>query len=76
MRRGLPEKIGDILTSEQYAEVKELGLLVDKDDQVPHMSCSLRQAQFVGLRACQLCSREGPTEASAIHLPAIKSSTC
>ena len=32
--RNLPEKIGDVLTPEQYEEVKELGLLVDKDDQV------------------------------------------
>lgn len=32
--RKLPEKIGDVLTPEQYKEVKELGLLVDKDDQV------------------------------------------
>jgi hypothetical protein len=32
--RNLPEKIGDILTQEQYKEVYELGLLVDKDDQV------------------------------------------
>jgi len=32
--RKLPEKIGDVLTPEQYREVKELGLLVDRDDQV------------------------------------------
>ena len=32
--RNLPEKIGDVLTPEQYQEVEELGLLVDKDDQV------------------------------------------
>ncbi len=32
--RNLPEKIGDVLTEEQYREVKELGILVDKDDQV------------------------------------------
>ncbi len=32
--RNLPEKIGDVLTPEQYKEVKELGILVDKDDQV------------------------------------------
>jgi hypothetical protein len=31
----LPAKIGDILTPSQYAEVEELGMLVDKDDQVP-----------------------------------------
>lgn len=31
--KALPEKIGDILTPEQYKEVEELGLLVDKDDQ-------------------------------------------
>ncbi|KAK9805108.1 hypothetical protein WJX73_009028 [Symbiochloris irregularis] len=31
--RQLPEKIGNVLTEEQYAMVKELGLLVDKDDQ-------------------------------------------
>ncbi|CAL5218591.1 g286 [Coccomyxa viridis] len=31
--RNLPEKIGDVLTPEQYKEVKELGILVDKDDQ-------------------------------------------
>eukprot|EP00735_Rhodelphis_limneticus_P009565 TRINITY_DN2816_c0_g1::TRINITY_DN2816_c0_g1_i1::g.6001::m.6001 TRINITY_DN2816_c0_g1::TRINITY_DN2816_c0_g1_i1::g.6001 ORF type:complete len:458 (-),score=149.19,sp/P93836/HPPD_ARATH/56.29/2e-159,Glyoxalase_5/PF14696.1/3.9e-06,Glyoxalase/PF00903.20/20,Glyoxalase/PF00903.20/0.009,Glyoxalase_4/PF13669.1/3.7,Glyoxalase_4/PF13669.1/0.98,Glyoxalase_4/PF13669.1/9.2e+03,Glyoxalase_3/PF13468.1/43,Glyoxalase_3/PF13468.1/5.4e+03,Glyoxalase_3/PF13468.1/5.9 TRINITY_DN2816_c0_g1_i1:233-1537(-) len=29
----LPTKIGDALTAEQFKEVKELGLLVDKDDQ-------------------------------------------
>ena len=32
--RNLAEKIGDVLTPEQYKEVKELGILVDKDDQV------------------------------------------
>ena len=32
--RNLPEKIGDVLTPEQYKEVKELGILVDRDDQV------------------------------------------
>lgn len=32
--RNLPAKIGDILTPAQYAEVEELGMLVDKDDQV------------------------------------------
>eukprot|EP00004_Rigifila_ramosa_P005276 TRINITY_DN1576_c0_g1_i1.p1 TRINITY_DN1576_c0_g1~~TRINITY_DN1576_c0_g1_i1.p1 ORF type:complete len:433 (+),score=114.15 TRINITY_DN1576_c0_g1_i1:34-1299(+) len=31
--RSLPAKIGDILTAQQYKEVEELGLLVDKDDQ-------------------------------------------
>jgi len=29
----LPDKIGDILTKEQYAMAEELGMLVDKDDQ-------------------------------------------
>lgn len=29
----LPAKIGDVLTPAQYAECKELGILVDKDDQ-------------------------------------------
>jgi 4-hydroxyphenylpyruvate dioxygenase len=29
----LPNRIGDSLTAEQYALVRELGLLVDKDDQ-------------------------------------------
>ena len=33
-RRNLPAKIGDVLTPEQYKEVEELGILVDKDDQV------------------------------------------
>ena len=32
--RQLPEKIGDVLTAEQYKAVEELGILVDKDDQV------------------------------------------
>lgn len=32
--RNLPAKIGQVLTAEQYQEVEELGLLVDKDDQV------------------------------------------
>ena len=32
--RKLPAKIGDALTPQQYAEAKELGILVDKDDQV------------------------------------------
>ena len=31
--RTLPDRIGDVLTKEQLAEVEELGLLVDKDDQ-------------------------------------------
>lgn len=31
--RALPERIGDALTPEQYAEVEELGVLADKDDQ-------------------------------------------
>ncbi len=31
--KNLPEKIGDILTPEQYKELEELGLLADKDDQ-------------------------------------------
>lgn len=39
MCRNLPEKIGDVLTEEQYREVKELGLLVDKDDQVSSCCC-------------------------------------
>ena len=34
LHRKLPEKIGDVLTPEQYREVEELGILVDKDDQV------------------------------------------
>ena len=29
----LPDRLGDSLSSEQYAKVKELGLLADKDDQ-------------------------------------------
>ena len=35
VHRNLPDKIGDILTPEQYKAVEELGILVDKDDQVP-----------------------------------------
>ena len=31
--RSLPQKIGNALTEEQYKEVKELGILVDRDDQ-------------------------------------------
>jgi 4-hydroxyphenylpyruvate dioxygenase len=31
--RKLPQKIGDVLSPQQYKEVEELGLLVDKDDQ-------------------------------------------
>jgi 4-hydroxyphenylpyruvate dioxygenase len=31
--KGLPAKIGDVLTPAQFAEVKELGILADKDDQ-------------------------------------------
>ena len=31
--RKLPAKIGDALTPQQYKEAKELGILVDKDDQ-------------------------------------------
>ena len=30
----LPAKVGSVLSAEQYERVKELGLLVDKDDQV------------------------------------------
>ncbi len=33
----LPNKIGPILTPEQYVAVEELGLLVDKDDQVSRL---------------------------------------
>ena len=29
----LPDRLGDSLSAEQYAKVKELGLLADKDDQ-------------------------------------------
>jgi hypothetical protein len=36
-RRKLPAKIGDALTPQQYAQAKELGILVDKDDQVPRL---------------------------------------
>ncbi len=36
--RNLPAKIGDVLTPEQYKQVQELGLLVDKDDQVNFFS--------------------------------------
>ena len=32
--RNLPSKVGDVLTPEQYKEVRELGILVDEDDQV------------------------------------------
>ena len=38
--RNLPAKIGDALTAEEYRQVKELGLLVDKDDQ----ACPSQQA--------------------------------
>eukprot|EP00892_Ulva_mutabilis_P002238 jgi/Ulvmu1/12014/UM083_0027.1 len=31
--RELPERIGNVLTDEQFKEVEELGVLVDKDDQ-------------------------------------------
>lgn len=31
--KNLPEKIGDVLTPDQYKELEELGLLADKDDQ-------------------------------------------
>ncbi|KAG2434438.1 hypothetical protein HYH02_012268 [Chlamydomonas schloesseri] len=31
--KNLPKKIGDVLTPQQYKEVEELGILVDKDDQ-------------------------------------------
>lgn len=31
--KGLPAKIGDVLTPAQFAEVEELGILADKDDQ-------------------------------------------
>ena len=31
--RNLPQKVGNALTEEEYREVKELGILVDKDDQ-------------------------------------------
>lgn len=29
----LPARIGDVLTPQQFLDVKELGILVDKDDQ-------------------------------------------
>lgn len=29
----MPERIGDALTKEQYKQIEQLGLLVDKDDQ-------------------------------------------
>lgn len=32
--RNLPAKIGPVLSEVQYKEVEELGLLVDRDDQV------------------------------------------
>lgn len=32
--RNLPAKIGDVLTPQQYKEVEELGILVDKDPEV------------------------------------------
>lgn len=35
----LPAKIGDVLTPEQYKECEELGILVDRDDQVLAFSC-------------------------------------
>lgn len=35
----LPAKIGPALTPEQYREAEELGLLVDKDDQVGGTAC-------------------------------------
>lgn len=41
MCSNLHEKIGDILTPAQYAEVRELGLLVVKDDQVSRARLSL-----------------------------------
>lgn len=31
--RELPSRIGDTLTSQQYKQAEELGILVDKDDQ-------------------------------------------
>ena len=31
--RALPEKIGDVLSADQYRQVEELGILVDRDDQ-------------------------------------------
>ncbi len=31
---GLPAKIGDVLSAEKYAEAEELGILIDRDDQV------------------------------------------
>ncbi len=43
--RNLPEKIGDVLTAEQYKEVKELGILVDKDDQVSTLSVCCHKHQ-------------------------------
>jgi 4-hydroxyphenylpyruvate dioxygenase len=30
---GLPARLGDSLTADQYREIKELGILADKDDQ-------------------------------------------
>lgn len=38
--RNLPQKIGNALTEEQYKEVKELGILVDRDDQAGALSFS------------------------------------
>ena len=38
--RNLPQKIGNALTEEQYKEVKELGILVDRDDQAGVLSSS------------------------------------
>ena len=40
-RRKLPEKVGDSLTAEQYAEAEELGILVDKDDQARPLACGV-----------------------------------
>ena len=54
--RQLPEKIGDLLSEEQYAMVEELGLLVDKDDQVqaPMLVDFLQRLSSVWEHAFQL----------------------
>ena len=44
MCRKLPAKIGNALTAKQYKEAEELGILVDKDDQVPPAIVGLRSS--------------------------------
>jgi 4-hydroxyphenylpyruvate dioxygenase len=66
----LPAKIGDTLTPEQYKEIRELGLLADKDDQgvllqIFSKPCSDRPTFFVEIIqriGCMVKNEQGEEE--------------